>query len=96
MAYLLRDIPDAFRPQTTDRVLGAVFGMFKGALLVASLALLVLTYTGERSALRTQVEQSRTVTTMGYFLEYSLPDAMRARIKTTADLEPPSVAAHRP
>jgi membrane protein required for colicin V production len=96
VAYLLRDILNAFQPQTADRVLGAAFGMFKGALLVASLALFVLVYTEDQSAVRAHVEQSRTVATMGYFIQYALPDSVRERIKVPADVKPPSVAAHQP
>jgi membrane protein required for colicin V production len=89
VAYLLRDVVNALKPQTTDRILGAAFGLVRGALLVGALSLLVLTYSEEESVLRAEVEQSRTAAVMGYFLQYALPDSVREQIKTRADMEAP-------
>ncbi len=100
-SYLLRDLLNALKPRVPDRALGAVFGAIKGALVIGAVALLVLLYGDEKSNMRAQVEQSRAATTMGYFLEYAVPDSVMDGVKTAAGLEsqapegPSRVAAAR-
>jgi membrane protein required for colicin V production len=77
ISFLFRDLVNALKPQLTDRILGAVFGLLKGALLIAIVVLLVLKYSGHESPIRKRVEQSRTAVTMGGFLWYTLPDTVR-------------------
>ncbi|MHC4480847.1 MAG: CvpA family protein, partial [Planctomycetota bacterium] len=86
LGYLVRDAVNALKPQMADRVLGAAFGLFNGALVVGLFAFLVLEFGAEGSAVRTHVEQSRAASLMATGLDHSLPDGLKRRIRTAGHL----------
>ncbi len=90
VSYLFRDILNALKPQMPDRILGAVFGCCKGALLVGVVAFLVLRYAGNDSGLRRHVEESKAATAMAVCAEtflHLLPDKARQGVEGTERVE---------
>ncbi|MFO8007585.1 MAG: CvpA family protein [Candidatus Brocadiia bacterium] len=62
--YLVRKPINAMKPERPDRVLGAVLGLVKGALIVGLAALVVLRYAEQESRLRECVESSRVASAL--------------------------------
>ncbi|KPK59451.1 MAG: hypothetical protein AMK73_08625 [Planctomycetes bacterium SM23_32] len=81
IAYLCRNLVNALKPQLSDRLLGAAFGLCKAVLLVGLLSFLVLEQGEEDSSLREQVAQSTAARAMSVCMEHSLPDSVKVRLK---------------
>ncbi len=62
--HLLREPVNSLRPERPDRVLGAVLGLLKGALVVGLVALLILRYAEDNNRLRARVESSPVATAL--------------------------------
>jgi membrane protein required for colicin V production len=79
LAYLFRGLINALRPQMPDRVLGAVFGMFRGVLVVGFVALLAIRFLAPENPVRETVQGSRgavaAATCVRTFL-YVLPERL--------------------
>jgi uncharacterized membrane protein required for colicin V production len=90
LAFLFRKLINMLRPETPDRVLGAVLGLIKGAVLLAIAAFLVLGYARQGSFVRSHVARSngarwmaKSVTMIGQFL----PGAMGQQLKEAPSLD---------
>ena len=80
VGYLFRDIVNALKPQLTDRVLGAGFGVLLGALIAAFFAFCVLELGGEGNTLTARVEETTITRVMGTLLGHALPDSLRQAV----------------
>ena len=77
LTHLLRHMIDAVKPELPDRVLGAVFGMFKGAVLVGVAAFLLIRFLPTGDPVRERVEDSKgalTAATCVRVFLYVLPE----------------------
>ena len=77
LTHLLRHMIDAVKPELPDRVLGAVFGMFKGAVLVGVAAFLLIRFLPTGDPVRERVEDSKgalTAATCVRVFLYALPE----------------------
>ena len=81
VGYLFRDVVNALKPQVTDRILGAAFGLFLGALVAAFFAFSILEYGEQEGPLVARVEDSAIAGTMGRFLGHALPDSVRKAVE---------------
>ncbi|MHC4592680.1 MAG: CvpA family protein, partial [Planctomycetota bacterium] len=86
LGFLIRDVINAVKPRMADRVLGAAFGLFNAALLIAALTFLVLQYADKDGGAYSLVESSTGASLMAACLEQALPGAVRHRIKAVRDL----------
>jgi membrane protein required for colicin V production len=59
LAFLFRDLINTLKPEMPDRILGAVFGMFKGVMLVGFIAFVVIRFLGPENPVRERVEGSK-------------------------------------
>ncbi|MGD2174445.1 MAG: CvpA family protein [Candidatus Brocadiaceae bacterium] len=83
ISYLFRDMLNALKPQLPDRILGGVFGLVKGALLVGVLAFVVINYSSEESKVRRHVEESKAAMGMSMCAQtflHLLPDRVQRRV----------------
>ena len=59
LAFLFRDLINTLKPEMPDRILGAVFGMFKGVMLVGFIAFVLMRFLGPENPVRERVEDSK-------------------------------------
>jgi membrane protein required for colicin V production len=59
VAFLFHDLVDALKPEMPDRILGAVFGLIKGVLVVGFIAFLMMRFLPAGSGIRERVVGSR-------------------------------------
>ncbi|MCD6415818.1 MAG: CvpA family protein [Planctomycetes bacterium] len=88
VSFLLRGVVDRIKPELPDRVLGAGFGLLKGALLAGVFASLVLQYAGQGSQVRWYVEQSagaRAMSECARSFLYLLPAKLRGSLDEGQD-----------
>ena len=83
ITFLFRQFINAIKPETPDRILGAVFGLFTGVLLIGVFAFAVLQYAGQDSSVRAHVQASKGATAMASVVRtfvYLLPDSVRESV----------------
>jgi len=59
ITFLFRGLINAIRPQLPDRIIGSVFGLFVGALVVGVCSFFVLNYGNEETTMRRYVAESK-------------------------------------
>jgi hypothetical protein len=84
LAFLLRGIVGDVKPQLTDRILGAVFGLFVAALMSAFVSFVIVEYSAETGPTRVAVEQSVLARNMGTCFRYALPNSLRQTVAETS------------
>jgi uncharacterized membrane protein required for colicin V production len=88
VTFLFRGLINAIKPQLPDRVLGAVFGLLVGVLIVGVFSFFVLQYSGEDSSIGGYVKDSRGAKVMAAVVRafvYVLPDRLREGSEVGAD-----------
>ncbi len=90
LAFLFRDLINALKPELPDRILGAVFGMLKGVMLIGFVAFLIMRFLAPGNPVRERVEDSKgavaAATCVRTFL-YVLPE------RFSQDADPDSAAS---
>jgi len=93
LAFLFRDLINALKPELPDRILGAVFGMFKGVMLIGFVAFLIIRFLAPGNPVRQRVEDSKgalaAATCVRAFI-YVLPERYSRNVDPDSSGAPPS------